>query len=125
MTPNESGSSSESGTNQYSHHIGRDCVSCHDTLEASKRYVYAGSVYTGVDGTTAAAAGKIVQITESSGTKIYVTTDRNGNFYTIRGTRGATYSATIVGNTVGMVSSATNGGCASCHGAAFPVIYTN
>jgi hypothetical protein len=32
---------------------------------------------------------------------------------------------TIQGNTVGMISTANNGGCASCHGAAYPVVYLN
>lgn len=122
--PNTGGSSSESGANRSSHNAGRDCVACHATLEGSKRYVYAGTVYASAAG-TATSPGVVVEITESSGTKIHITTDRNGNFYTTRGTRGGTYNVTIVGNKVGMISSASNGGCSSCHGAAFPVIFVN
>lgn len=118
------GSDDEGGDNGASHHAGRDCVACHATLEADKRYVYAGTVYTSAAGTTP-SVGSVVEITESSGTRISVTTDSNGNFYTTRGTRGATYSATVKGNTLGMISTATNGGCSSCHGVTFPVIFVN
>lgn len=123
--PNENGSSQESGTNRTSHQIGKDCVSCHATQESDKRYVYAGTVYASSAGTST-KAGAVVVITESSGTKLNITTDQSGNFYTTRGTRGATYNATIQGNMAGMVSTAANGGCASCHdGAIFPRIYIN
>lgn len=65
-------------------------------------------------------------ITENDGTKLYVTTDQDGNFYTIRGTRGEVYNVTMQGNTAGMVSAATNGGCASCHdGTLYPRVYIN
>lgn len=122
--PNASGSSHESGTNRTSHRIGQECVSCHESQESDKRYVYAGTVYNDAAGTST-KSGEVVAITESSGTILYVTTDQNGNFYTTRGTRGSTYSVTIQGNTVGMISTANNGGCASCHGAAYPVVYLN
>lgn len=121
---NTGGSSSESGTGRSSHNVGQDCVACHATLESDKRYVYAGTVYTSAAG-TAVSVGAVVEITESSGTKISVTTDKSGNFYTTRGTRAGTYNATVKGNTLGMASTASNGGCASCHGAATTVIFVN
>lgn len=125
VEPKTNGSESESGTNGTSHYTGRDCVSCHESQESNKRYVYAGTVYGDAAGTST-ITGAVVVITESGGSALYVTTDKSGNFYTTRGTRGSSYNATIQGNTVGMVSTASYGGCANCHdGTMYPRVYIN
>jgi len=130
VSPTENSSDSQSGSNGTSHNAGRDCLSsnCHggSSMEADKRYTYAGTVYSDVAGTTA-ATGKLIVITEASGTKINITSDRNGNFYTRQGTPSAGYSATIQGNTTAMISQPATGACSSCHitgGVTLP-IYTN
>ena len=67
-------------------------------------------------------------ITETSGAVLEVVSDGGGNFYTQRGDPSQGYTATIKGNTTGMVTKPTGGACSSkgCHdGAATARIYIN
>lgn len=122
------GSDDGGGDGETSHHAGRDCgqSGCHDSsIESDKRFVYSGTVYSGANGS--AISGKVVVITETAtGNVVRTTSDASGNFYTLRGTRGSAYSATIEGNTLGMISQATNGSCNSCHnGTITAKVYVN
>ncbi|MBI4666928.1 MAG: hypothetical protein HY751_11040 [Nitrospinae bacterium] len=118
FSPNDGSSDSESGAGGTSHRAGQDCSSssCHGSsgMEADKRFVYAGTVYNGA-GSATTIGGAIVVITETGGNRIAVTTDQSGNFYTLSGTRGATYTAAIQGNALNMASQGSNGSCNSCH----------
>lgn len=109
----------ESGVGRWTHNAGRDCSGCHDAK-------YAGTVYQSSAGDVVPNA--VVVITENDGTVVEITADNSGNFYTTRGNPSAGYSVTIRGNTAGMVSKPTKGGCSSsgCHDTiSAPRVYVN
>lgn len=115
----EGGSLGESGAGKSSHNAGRDCAGCHGAR-------YAGTVYQSASGSVVSNA--VIVITENSGTVIQVTADDSGNFYTQNGNPSGGYTATVKGNTIGMVTKPINGACSSggCHdGATTSVVYIN
>ena len=117
------GGPSSSSASGGSHRAGENCISCH-----ASKWKYAGTVYTDVGGAQTVSSGVKVVITQNNGEVIEVTTDTSGNFYTNSGDPGAGYSATVQGNSVGMVTRPTSGGCSTggCHDAsARPRIYVN
>jgi hypothetical protein len=108
----------ESGSG-WSHNEGRDCTGCHSAK-------YAGTVYKSASGSTAPNA--VIVITENSGAVLEVTADNGGNFYTSRGNPSGGYTATVKGNTTGMVTKPTSGACSSggCHdGVLIPRVFMN
>ncbi len=122
----EGGDDDGRGGDDESHYAGRDCMAsgCHDSsIEADKRWSYAGTVYTDAGGTTA-AVGATVTITQNDGTTIQRITDSLGNFYTRSGTPSAVYTASVNGGTA-MVAKQTNGSCSAsgCHGSGTLKIY--
>lgn len=110
----------ESSASKSSHNAGQDCTGCHSNT-------YAGTVYSDVSGSST-VAGAVVVITQNDGQVLNLTTDTSGNFYTQAGNPGGGYTATVQGNTVGMVAAQTSGACNSgaCHnGSATTRIYVN
>jgi hypothetical protein len=112
---------SESGSGKTSHNAGADCIYCHKTK-------YAGTVYLSATCCSTATNNPVVVIKETSGAVVEIVADNSGNFYTTRGDPSQGYSATIKGNTIGMVTKPTGGACSTkgCHdGAPTPLIYIN
>jgi hypothetical protein len=112
---------SESGSGKSSHNAGADCMYCH----AGK---YAGTVFLSATCCITATTNPVVVIKEASGAVIEIVTDNSGNFYTQRGDPSGGYTATIKGNTIGMITKPTGGACSSkgCHdGAPTPLVYIN
>ncbi len=117
----DEGPGGDSNGNSYSHNPGRNCIECHGNLK------YAGTVYTDISGGST-IAGEIIVITETDGSVRRIESDGSGNFYTSNGNPGGGYTVTVEGNTVGMVASATNGGCSAggCHdGSSTARVYVN
>ncbi|MGK7346569.1 MAG: hypothetical protein ACNS63_12260 [Candidatus Nitrospinota bacterium M3_3B_026] len=109
-----------SSAGKSSHNAGRDCIECHNLK-------YAGTVYTDATA-SAAAAGEVIVINQDNGMTLEITADASGNFYTTEGDPSVGYTATVKGNSTGMVAKQTNGACSSsgCHdGAATPRVYKN
>jgi len=112
---------SESGAGKSSHNAGADCTFCHEGK-------YAGTVFMGPTNLATATSNPVVVITETSGAVIEMVSDNSGNFYTLRGDPSRGYTATIKGNTIGMITKPTGGACSTkgCHdGAPTPLVYIN
>jgi hypothetical protein len=90
---------------------GEDCLSCH--ASGDKIFTAAGTVF---DSSSAGVSGVSVVITDSNGTKVTMTSNSAGNFYT---SQALAFPAAIElqynGTTVQMGSQPGKGGCNSCH----------
>lgn len=96
---------------------GEDCLSCHSSGENA--FTLAGTVF----GESSAAAstglsGVTVTITDKNGTKVTLTSNAAGNFYTSRALAFPVNVEVQSGTAVAqMFSAADRGGCNGCHAA--------
>jgi hypothetical protein len=125
-----SGSSNNSGSQQPSgsHNAGQDCMSsgCHDGTDVGERFYAAGTVYG--SGTSALANATVrLYISNTNSIAAAMTTDSNGNFYSLDPVGGLFTGNGLVSGTdieirgpggalTTMPGLVTNGSCNSCHG---------
>jgi len=124
-----SGSSNNSGSQppSGSHRAGEDCMSsgCHDGTSAGDQFYAAGTVYG--SGSALANATVRLYISNTNSLSAAMTTDSNGNFYSLDPVDGLFTGMGLVSGTdveiqgsggarTTMPGLVTNGSCNSCHG---------
>jgi hypothetical protein len=111
------------GGNEESPHMnpGQDCIGCHASSGEGPSFSVAGSVYgrAGEANNCFGAKGATVQITDSAGKVITLTSNDAGNFYTSEGFTPP-YTAKVIfeGQERAMIAAQMSGACNSCHSAA-------
>jgi hypothetical protein len=99
------------------HNAGQDCLSCHSTFAADKRWTVAGTLYSDKSGGSV-VSGATIEITDADDKVIRLHTADNGNFYT---TKAVTFPlkvrASQCPSNAEMPTSAATGSCntSSCH----------
>jgi len=97
------------------HKAGQNCLNCHATMSASRRWTVAGTLYSDAQGSSA-LSGATITVTDSNGTVIKLVSHSNGNFYTNKTvTFPLSISASKCPDTQVMEDPLTEGGCNGCH----------
>jgi len=103
------------------HHAGDDCLSCHASQPASRRWTVAGTLYSDASGSSA-VSGATVEVVDSEGKTVGLVTHDNGNFYTIESFAfPVQVRASKCPDDAPMASAVTNGSCNSCHNSSFRI----
>lgn len=98
-----------------SHKAGQDCLSCHKSQPASRRWTIAGNLYNDANGTKP-VGGATIRIVDAAKKQLDLVTAADGSFHTLT---AVTFPITILASKCPEISTmkqaANDGSCNSCH----------
>ena len=108
-------------TGSEGHQAGTDCMSCHDSMTGSRRWTVAGTLYSDASGSSPVSGATII-VNDAAGAALRLVTHPNGNFSTNEAVElPLSVAASLCPDSAEMLSSASSGGCNSCHDSSFRV----